>query len=102
MVIYNITVLIDPKIKEEWLKWMQEVHIPDVMATGLFTQHYLCRVLLPDDGDDRFEKYAIQYWLPSMEDFETYTKEHAARLQKEHSTRYKDRYMAIRSVLETV
>jgi len=102
MIIYNVTILIDPTVKEEWLEWMRSVHIPDVMATGLVAEHHLCKVLMPDDGDDRFEKYAVQYWFPTMEDFDTYQREHAKRLQAVHSEKYKNRFMAIRSVLETV
>jgi len=30
MILYNVTVSIDPEIAEEWLTWMREVHIPDV------------------------------------------------------------------------
>ena len=36
MIVYNVTVNIDADVQERWIEWMKEVHIPDVMATGLF------------------------------------------------------------------
>ena len=37
-VIYNVTVSVDEDAHHEWLEWMQEVHIPDVMKTGSFVE----------------------------------------------------------------
>ncbi len=36
MILYNVTVALDPAIETEWLAWMQQEHIPEVMATGCF------------------------------------------------------------------
>jgi len=36
MILYNVTVKIMKPLEAEWLKWMKEVHIPDVINTGLF------------------------------------------------------------------
>ncbi|MCE3229382.1 MAG: hypothetical protein K0S32_3933, partial [Bacteroidetes bacterium] len=33
MFIYNVTVNISNDIHTDWLKWMKEIHIPDVMKT---------------------------------------------------------------------
>jgi hypothetical protein len=34
MILYNVTVSVDPEIHDEWLAWMKSKHIPDVLATG--------------------------------------------------------------------
>ena len=39
MIIYNVTVSVEESIKKDWLTWMQDVHIPEVMATGIFQNH---------------------------------------------------------------
>ena len=36
MIIYNVTVNVDEDVLSQWLRWMSENHIPDVMKTGLF------------------------------------------------------------------
>ena len=44
MIIYNVTVNIDDSIADQWLAWIKE-HIPQVLATGKFTDAKLTKVL---------------------------------------------------------
>jgi hypothetical protein len=97
MIVYNVTVKIDPTVHDEWLKWMRETHIPDVLATGLFEDNKMMRVLV-DEEDGK--TYSIQYRISSWEKLNSYQKEHAPRLQKEHTDRYKDKFVAFRTLLE--
>ena len=47
MIIYNVTVsLVDQSIHQDWLKWMKEIHIPEVMDTGFFLDNKICRLLV--------------------------------------------------------
>ena len=79
---------------------MKTVHIPDVLATGLFREHRLLHIL----GEDETEgvTYAIQYLCPSLGAFREYQEKHAKRLQKEHSERYEGQYVAFRTLMEEV
>ena len=45
MILYNVTVNIDPEVHEDWLDWMKKTHIPDVLNTGLFIDNRFLRVL---------------------------------------------------------
>ena len=36
MIIYNVTCNVENEILKDWLQWMVEIHIPDVMQTGFF------------------------------------------------------------------
>lgn len=99
MIIYNVTVKVDNDAHEEWFEWMRSKHIPDVMATGKFVDHQMARVMV-DDQDG--VTYAIQYKCESMEVLEDYHRDHAPELQKEHSERYKDKFVAFRTLLELV
>lgn len=100
MILYNVTVKIASSVKEDWLKWMKEVHIPDVMKTGLFVSNQMSRIL----GEDETEgtTFAIQYNCHSMEDFQTYQDKFAKALQAEHTERYNNQYVAFRTLLEVV
>jgi hypothetical protein len=97
MIIYNVTVNIENDVSEEWLSWMKNVHIPDVMATGLFIENKICKVLVEEEQGTT---YSIQYTAKNMSDLETYQQQHAPRLQKEHMDRYKDKFVAFRTLLE--
>ncbi|RMG79098.1 MAG: DUF4286 family protein [Bacteroidetes bacterium] len=99
MIIYNVTVKIDNDVHDEWLDWMKTKHIPDVMKTGLFTDSKILKVLVDDEDG---VTYSIQYSSPDMESLETYQKKYAAELQKEHSEKYKDKFVAFRTLLEVI
>lgn len=97
-VIYNVTIKIEYSIHEEWLAWMKEIHIPDVMKTGYFTSWKLTRIL--EEPDEHGVGYAIQYQASRIEDLVSYQKNDAQRLQKEHAEKYGNQYVAFRTVLE--
>lgn len=96
MILYNVTVSIDPDIHEDWLTWMREKHIPDVMATGCFIESRISRVHGEEQGGMTF---AIGYICPSQEKFDVYEKEHAPGLQADHSKRYDGKFAAFRTML---
>ena len=96
MFIYNVTVTLEESIHTEWLKWMKESHIPDVMKTGFFTENKICKLIT----EEAEVTYAVQYTFRKMEDLQAYRKQHAPRLQKEHTERFKDKFAAFRTILE--
>ena len=100
MILYNVTVNIDPEVHLDWLNWMKSTHIPDVLSTGLFIENRFFRVLNTEEGEGF--TYSVQYFLDSMERYDEYMSLHAPRLQADHAARYKDRFVAFRTLLETV
>ena len=100
MILYNVTVNVDPSVHDEWLDWMKNKHIPDVLATGLFIENKIYKILSEHEQDGH--SYSIQYFLKSLNDLEKYQKEFAPKLQMEHSEKYKDKFVAFRTVMELV
>lgn len=98
MILYNVTINVDDSVHDEWLKWMKSKHIPDVLASGLFSDYKIYRIKTEEDGNT----YSIQYFLKTIEDYEKYKKEFAPKLQAEHSEKYKDKFVAFRTILELV
>ncbi len=99
MIIYNITVNIANDVHDEWLHWMKTKHIPDVMATGYFLEHRLCKVLIEEEQGTT---YCFQYTCKNIEELQVYQKLHAPRLQKEVSEKYADKFVAFRTLLEVL
>jgi len=99
MILYNVTVSIDPSVAEDWLNWMRKVHIPDVMATGCFLESRLSRVHGEEEGG---LTYSVLYLCPSESVLATYQKEFAPRLQQEHSSRYQGKFAAFRTNLTLI
>ena len=101
MIFYNVTVNVDESVHEEWLAWMKDTHIPDVLATGFFTGYKIMRVLTTAD-DEMGKTYAIQYALESIENYEAYKTQHGPRLQADTLAKFGDRFVAFRTLLEEV
>lgn len=99
MILYNVTVNIDESIHDEWLTWMKEIHIPEVMATGCFTENKVCRILAEEEGG---LSYSIQYFAPNMETYITYQTQFAPDLQVKHTKKYLGKFGAFRTLLEVV
>ena len=99
MILYNVTVSIDPSAHEEWTKWMREVHIPDVLATGCFLESRLSRIQGEEEGGMTF---SVMYLSPSQEMFDKYQAEFAPKLQAEHAQLFLGRFAAFRTILNVV
>ena len=99
MILYNVTVNIDVTVHDEWLQWMKEVHIPEVMVTGCFLENKICRILAEEEGG---KAYSIQYFAPDMETYIKYQTEFAPALQVDHTKKYNGKFGAFRTLLEVV
>lgn len=100
MLLYNVTVTIDLDVHEDWLRWMKETHIPDVMITGMFISYRLCRLTNHEHTDA--EIYTVQYAVKDMAHLIRYQNEFAPGLQRQHMERYNGKYAAFRSVMEVL
>jgi len=98
MIIYNVTIKVETAIADEWVGWMKQEHIPEVMATGLFLDYRLCRLLEQDEAEGL--TYIVQYFSDSLEDYNTYISEHAPRLRDKGFQRFGNRFIAFRTVME--
>ena len=99
MIIYNITANIEASVHDKWLVWIQE-HIPQVLATGHFTEAKLTKVLVEEEMGGT--TYSIQYRAKSREALDTYYKNDAARLRTEGLQLFADKMVAFRTELEVI
>lgn len=97
MIIYNVTIKVEKDIVEEWLKWMKQEHIPELMKTGLFVDSRLCKLLEHDDEDSK--TYIAQYFMDSMEDYHTYISEHSTKMREKGINRFGGKFIAFRTVM---
>ena len=102
MIVYNVTILIENDVRDEWLEWMRATHVPDVMATGCFVESKLMKVLVDDDPQAIATSYAFQYFMNSMEDYQNYMDNHAEALRKDVVDKYGSKMNAFRTLLEVI
>ncbi|MGS0526092.1 DUF4286 family protein [Zobellia nedashkovskayae] len=100
MYIYNITTNIEESAHDEWLIWMREVHIPDVLATGKFLNAKMSKILIEEDMGG--VSYSVQFTTLSKEVLESYYTEDAPRLHEEAHKRFPNKFVSFRTEMEIV
>lgn len=100
MYIYNVTIQLAWSIHEEWVKWMKEKHIPEVMATGCFTEFRFVRVLEVDETEG--PTYATQYFAASKANYDQYIHEFSAALRKDALDVWGNQFAGFRSLMQVV
>ena len=100
MIIYNVTIKVDRDSASAWLTWMHEVHIPDLMNTGLFVESKLCRLLEQDETEGL--TYVAQYYCNSLKEYEQYINEHAMEMRARGNAAFGGKFAAFRTVMEIV
>jgi len=99
MLLYNVTLIIEDSAAEEWLQWMNEIHIPEVMATGKFVSNRLLKVL---DSPNEGMTYCAQYVAETMEDYQDYQANFAPALQADLQAKFENRFVAFRTLMEFI
>lgn len=100
MILYNVTINIDESVHRQWLQWMQEKHIQDVLATGKFSSARLIKVLIDEEMGGT--TYSVQYTTDSKETLQKYYTEDAPRLREEGLKLFGDKMLAFRTELEVI
>jgi len=100
MIIYNVTTNIHESVHDQWMTWMQEKHINDVLATGKFSSARMVKVLIEEEMGGI--TYSIQYITENKETLQQYYDEDAPRLREEALALFGDKMLAFRTELELI
>lgn len=100
MIIYNVTIKVHSSIKNEWLIWLKEEHIPEVIKTGCFTHATILQLLEIDESEG--PTYAIQYHAESKSLYNNYIEKHAGLMRQKSFDKWGDKFIAFRSVMQVV
>lgn len=99
MHIYNVTINIEENIHNEWLDWIKNDHIPEMLATKKFSKALMTRVIIEEEMGGI--TYSIQYTTDSKETLQRYYDQDADRLRAT-SNRFAGKFVAFRTELEVV
>jgi len=100
MYIYNITTNIEEASHHAWVKWMKEIHIPEVLSTGKFLSAKFTKVLVEEDMGG--VTYSIQYSVMDKVTLERYYEEDAARLMESVQQKFAGKLVSFKTELEVV
>lgn len=99
MYIYNVTINIQEEIHDEWVKWMKEEHIPDMLATKKFTKALMTRVLVTEEMGGI--TYSVQYTAETKQKLIEYYQQDAPTLRAKTKP-FEGKFVAFRTELEII
>lgn len=100
MIIYNVTLKVDSSIATAWKAWMQEEHIPDMLATGLFVKKTFCRLLEQDETEGL--TFVAQYFCSSVEDYKSYLQQYAPAMRQKGIDKFGEKVIGFRTLMEEI
>lgn len=101
MIIYSVTIKINNDSEADWLKWMKDVHIPDVMKTGYFMDWKMKKLLLLEDTKSECT-FVIDYSAQSFNNYKMYIEKEAKRLQDQNKKKFHGKYSDTRAVYSII
>lgn len=100
MYIYNVTIKLSWEIHDDWVEWMKEKHLNDVMATECFSRYQFVRLLDIEEEDG--PTYAIQYYCDSKALYNRYIEKFAPQLRQDGINLFGNKFIGFRSLMQVV
>ena len=100
MIIYNITTKVHHSIALEWLQWLKEIHVKEVMESNCFTEFKIVKLLEFDETDG--PTFAVQFAAESKGLYNRYIEKFAGQMRKRSFDKWGDKFISIRSVMQIV
>ncbi len=100
MYVYNITIKVQSSIANEWVVWQKEVHIPEIMATGLFNDYKFYQLLEQDESDG--QTFVTQFFASTIDEYDQYINVYSGPLREKAFSKWGDKFIGFRSLLASV
>jgi len=100
MLVYNTTYHIEEKAIANFLIWIKESYIPEVMKTELLSNPRLCKVLSHNEAGS--ETYTLQWEVESSGILHRWHQLQGAELNKELTAIFKEKVVGLPTLLEVI
>jgi Domain of unknown function (DUF4286) len=98
MIVYNVTTKVAKAIAREWLKWLKEEHIPDMIGTGCFNHAIIHRLLETEDTEG--PTFVVQYHAESKARYNLYLERYAGNMRQKAFEKWGDAFIAFRTIMQ--
>ena len=100
MFVYNISQKVNRSFLSEWITWQKEVHIPEIMSTGLFFDYQFYKLL--DQDEEEGTTFVIQYFSESRENYDRFINLYAPGLREKAVKKWGDAVVTFQTVMHVV
>ncbi len=99
MILYNITVIIEEGIENDWLKWINQSFVPDALSSNLLVSSRLLRVM---DSPNEGVTYCLQFIADNIQNYNEFKNLHAAKILDAHALEFQNKSVFFSSVMEFI
>ncbi len=100
MYVYNVTTNVEESEEKKWLDWMQQIHIPEMLATGKFISAKMCKVLVKEDMGG--VTYSVQYTVENLEILENYYKTDAVLMKNKANAKFAGKFVYFETEMQLI
>ena len=100
MIIYNVTTKVRRNIANDWLQWLKDVHVKEILNTGCFTDFKIVKLLEIDEEEG--PTYALQLYAESKAIYNQYVEKFAGKMRQDAFNKWGDQFISFRSVMQIV
>ena len=100
MIIYNITTKVHNSIATDWMQWLKNIHVKEVMESDCFTEYKIVKLLEIDETDG--PTFAVQFFAESKGLYNRYIEKFAGEMRKRSFEKWGDKFISIRTVMQIV
>ncbi len=100
MIVYNVTTKVTTAIQQDWLQWIKDEHIPDIINTGCFTYATILQLLETDDSEG--PTYTVQYFAESKSLYNIYLEKFVAQMRQKAFDKWGDKFITFRSLMQVI
>jgi len=99
MILYNITIIIEEGIENDWLKWINQNFVPDALSSNLLVSSRLLKVL---DSPNEGITYCLQFIADNIQNYNEFKNLHASEILDAHASEFKNKSVFFSSVMEFI
>lgn len=99
MFIYNITVLIEESIEQQWLNWIKTNYIQTVLETRFFQS---CQLLQVTDSPNEGLTYCLQFRTNEISSLQSYQNLYAQQIESEHQLSFPNQLVTFSSTMKLI
>lgn len=100
MYVYNITTNIQESSEENWLAWMQQTYIPEMLETGKFLSAKMCKVLVEEDMGG--VTYSVQYMVETKEALESFYEENSVNMKNKMNSKFAGQFVYFETEMKLI
>ena len=97
MLLFNVTVIVEEASATEWLNWMKDTHIPQLMETESFVSYRLLKIV---DSPNEGVSYCVQFVAENQEKHQNYLDLHEQQFIGDMYAKYPNKLVTFSTLMD--